>query len=107
VKLVRTSFFDKSLKKLGASDADIAKLMASIVAQPGAGDVIPGLEGARKLRFAMKGRGKSGGGRAIYLVTWKDDTAYLLLAYSKSEQADLSEAQRAMVMAVIKQVSDG
>ncbi len=48
-----------------------------------AGDVIQGLSGARKARFSMARRGKSGGGRAIYVLVVQADTAYLLLAYSK------------------------
>jgi hypothetical protein len=81
--------------------------MAAIVARPQFGDVIPGLSGARKIRFAMKGRGKSGGGRAIYIVVWKNDTAYLLLAYSKSVQSDLSDAQRAAIRTITKEIADG
>jgi len=107
VKIVRTSHFDKSLKKLGATEADIAKLMAALVAHPEIGDVIAGLGGARKIRFAMKGRGKSGGGRAIYLVIWRNDVVYLLLAYSKSQQSDLSDEQRAMIRTMAKEISDG
>lgn len=34
--------------------------------EPQAGDIIPGLSGVRKLRFAPKGRGKSGAFRVIY-----------------------------------------
>ncbi|MEI9887788.1 MAG: hypothetical protein WDN08_15045 [Rhizomicrobium sp.] len=56
MKIVRTAHFDKSLKKLGATEADIAKLMAAIVARPEIGDVIAGLGGAREISFAMKGR---------------------------------------------------
>ena len=59
-----------------------------------AGDVIPGLSGIRKIRFAMGGRGKRGGGRAMYIVIVSADTAYLLLAYAKSDKEDLSEADK-------------
>jgi len=53
------------LKKLHATKDEIDALEAAIVANPNAGDVIPGLGGIRKLRFAVGGKGKRGGGRAI------------------------------------------
>lgn len=54
MEIVRTRAFERSLKKLGASDDDIAALENEIAANPETGDVIPGLGGARKIRFAMK-----------------------------------------------------
>jgi hypothetical protein len=68
MKIVRTLLFDRSLRRLGASAADLERLEAEIAAKPAVGDVIQGLSGARKARFSMAGRGKSGGGRAIYVL---------------------------------------
>ena len=106
MRIVRTSVFEKSLKRLGASKADLAKLEEAIAKNPQAGDVIQGLHGARKIRFAMGGKGKSGGGRAIYLAVIIADTAYLLLAYRKNDQADLSPDQRKAIAAVIEELKD-
>jgi hypothetical protein len=107
MKIVRTSLFERSLKKLGASAADLEKLEAEIAGNPAVGDVIQGLRGARKARFSMAGRGKSGGGRAIYVLIMKADTAYLLLAYSKKDQEDMSTAQRKILTEVVKELTDG
>ena len=104
MRIVRTAAFEKCLKKIGASKADLAKLESELAANPLAGDVIQGLSGARKARFAMAGRGKRGGGRAIYVLVITVDTAYLLFAYSKKDQADLSEAQRSAIADVIKEL---
>jgi hypothetical protein len=62
-----------------------------IAADPAAGDVIPGLKGARKIRFAFGGKGKRGGGRAIYVLFTVEDTAYFLVAYAKIEKGDLTK----------------
>jgi hypothetical protein len=107
MRIVRTSLFERSLKKFGASAADLAKLETEIAANPTIGDVIQGLSGARKVRCSMAGRGKSGGGRAIYVLVVKADTAYLLLAYSKKDQEDLSTAQRKVLAEVVKELTDG
>jgi hypothetical protein len=53
------------------------------------------------------GRGKSGGGRAIYVLVVQADTAYLLLAYSKKDQDDLSTKQRKLLAALVKELIDG
>ena len=49
------------------------------------GKVIPGSGGVRKLRWAMKGGGKSSGVRIIYYLKKQDDEIWLLTLYSKSE----------------------
>jgi hypothetical protein len=107
MKIVRTTLFERSLRKLGASTGDLEKLEIEIATRPTVGDVIQGSRGARKVRFSMAGRGKSGGGRAIYVLVVKADTAYLLLAYSKKDQEDLSPAQRKILAEIVEELTDG
>ena len=64
---------------------------------PLAGDVIPGLGGVRKPRFAPKGRGKSGAFRVIYFVLHEIKPILALLLHGKNERTDLSAAQRKTV----------
>ena len=60
-----------------------------IAANPFAGDVIPGANGARKVRWAVQGRGKSGGARVIYF-NWLDDGAIELFAvYAKNDRENM------------------
>ncbi len=49
------------------SDSDFARLQMHLLAQPEAGDVIPGSDGCRKLRWALAGRGRRGGARFLQL----------------------------------------
>ncbi len=107
MEVVRTRAFEKSLKKLGASANDIAALEDDIAANPEAGDVIARLGGARKIRFAMKGRGKRGGGRAIYIAITLKGIVYLLLAYSKSEKTDLTSDDKQVLAAIIRELKNG
>ena len=81
------------------------KIEAAIAENPLSGDVIPGLGGIRKIRFAMGGKGKRGGGRAIYFVLLVDEAAFLLVAYGKAEQEDLSERQKKELLAFIAEVT--
>ena len=101
MRIVRTTVFTKALKKLGASAADLGALEMEIAANPQAGDVIPGLGGARKIRFSMAGKGKRGGGRAIYIAVVREDTVYLLTAYSKAKKDDLTQADKTALKTLI------
>ena len=60
-----------------------------IAANPVAGDVIPGAQGARKVRWAMQGRGKSGGARVIYFNYTDEGVLELFAVYAKSERENM------------------
>jgi mRNA-degrading endonuclease RelE of RelBE toxin-antitoxin system len=91
--VLETSVFSRRADVL-LSVEDRADLIDTLARDPMAGDVMPGLGGVRKLRFAPKGRGKSGGFRVIYYVLTESQPILALLIYGKNEQGDLSPAQR-------------
>ena len=76
------------------SEADIIELEQSIERNPRAGDVIAGTGGVRKLRFAIGGRGKSGGVRVIYYHRSAKGRVYLITVYSKKEQDNLTAQEK-------------
>ncbi len=92
------------MKRIGASDADMASLEQEVAANPEAGDVIQGLKGVRKIRFGIGNRGKRGGGRAICFLMISDDVT--LMIYAKNEKSDLSEADRKAILALLKELDD-
>ena len=49
-----------------------------------AGDVIAGTSGARKIRVALEGRGKRGGGRVIYYYRHARNAVFFLALYPKN-----------------------
>jgi hypothetical protein len=72
----------------------------TIAADPEAGVVIPGTGGLRKLRIALQGRGKRGGGRVVYWYRSGDYPAVLLFVVAKNEASDLSPDQRRRFVAI-------
>ena len=97
--VVETSIFSRQADALLSPD-ERAALIDTLARDPLAGDLIPGLGGVRKLRFAPKGRGKSGAFRVIYYVLTDDLPILALLLYGKNERSDLSPEQRKMVTAL-------
>lgn len=86
---------------LSANERD--RLILLLARDPMAGDLVPGLGGIRKLRFATGGRGKSGGFRVIYYAVGDTIPVPALLLYGKNERADLGPDQRRVVRALVEQ----
>jgi len=73
------------------------------MAHPDVGDLIPRSGRLRKLRIALPGRGKRGGARVIYYWVTAKSQIYMLLAYVKNEQEDLTEEQLKTLRILVKQ----
>ncbi|MFE1598571.1 type II toxin-antitoxin system RelE/ParE family toxin [Methylobacterium sp. ID0610] len=74
------------------TEAERIAIVNFFAANPQAGDVIPGAGGLRKARVPLAGRGKRGGARVISYFAMKHGV-YLLLAYAKNDQVDLTPEQ--------------
>lgn len=61
---------------------------------PDAGDVIPGAGGARRLRWAARGKGKRGGARIIYVYIVTAARVFLIRCYAKNVKSDLSADEK-------------
>jgi hypothetical protein len=92
---------------MGVSAAEARTLEAALAGDPMLGDLVPGLKGIRKVRFGFGGRGKRGGGRAVYVAMLADDLLVMLLAYAKSEQTDLTPGQRRTLLALLEELENG
>jgi mRNA-degrading endonuclease RelE of RelBE toxin-antitoxin system len=74
--VVETPAFLNDARSLGLPDAERLAILTWIATNPAAGDVIEGTGGARKVRFAGKGKGKSGGYRVITFFTGTDISVF-------------------------------
>lgn len=86
---------------MGLDTASLKILEDILLENPHIGDVIQGTGGARKMRIQLDGRGKSGGGRVIYLDVFEKERLYLLFAYPKNVQGDLTEEQKKAIKSLI------
>lgn len=69
---------------------------------PKKGDVIPGTNGLRKLRWKKGNKGKSGGVRIIYYFHNEKLPLYLLIMYAKDTQTDVTIKQQQRLADLVK-----
>ena len=85
-------------------DAAFRRLTAVLMANPEAGEIVPGAGGLRKLRLAdpRRSKGKRGGLRVIYFWWETGRQFWLFTLYDKNEMRDLTTRERATLRAMIK-----
>lgn len=81
---------------MSSCDSAYQALQNTLVENPMAGAVMPGCGGLRKVRAAqeLRGVGKRGGIRVIYLYLPEARRIDLLAAYSKNEKDDLTPQEQ-------------
>ena len=102
MRFIETPIFTRELKNL-LEDAEYHALQLALLFRPEQGALIPGSGGLRKLRWRQKGKGKRGGCRVIYYWDEKEETFYMLLAYAKSKQEDLTPTQMKVLTKLVKE----
>jgi hypothetical protein len=102
--VVLTHAFVRAAEQSGISEGEIDDLVAYIAANPDAGEAMAGTGGFRKLRFAGRGKGKSGGYRTITFYSGVDIPVYLITVFSKGEKSNLSKRERNQLKAYGKEL---
>lgn len=101
VHFVETPIFTRQITEL-LDDSDYRRFQVVLAVNPEAGDVIRGGGGLRKIRWSAQGRGKRGGIRIIYYLLEADDV-FLLFAYPKNKQEDLTNEQLKVLRTLVKE----
>ena len=100
--VVETPAFLSDARSLGLPVTERLAIVTWIAANAAAGDVIEGMGGARKVRFA--GKGKSGGYRVITFFTGTDIPVFLLNIFSKNEKTDLTPKERRVLKTILAEM---
>lgn len=103
-EFIYTAPFRKCWKAIGLDDDSLLELEKILLENPEIGDVIEGTGGARKMRIRLEGRGKRGGGRVIYLDVFEQENLYLLFAYPKNVQENLTPDQKKAISKIIEEI---
>ena len=87
--VIETPIFTKQVDKIWSEDERLS-FIDYIVTNPTTGDVIPNSDGARKIRWSMKGSGKRGGVRVIYFNQDAEGVIYLIAIYQKTQKSNIT-----------------
>jgi hypothetical protein len=101
VRFVETPIFTEDIVEL-LPDEDYRMLQLALTLRPEAGPVVRGSGGIRKLRWSVPGRGKRGGLRIMYYWAKDEDVVYMLLAYEKNRQENLTPQQLKGLRALVQ-----
>jgi hypothetical protein len=85
---IETKLFTRLVQEY-LTDDEYRKLQALLMEQPGAGAVVPGTGGVRKLRWRAPGRGKRGGYRVIYFARIQQGVIWMLTLYGKNVKENI------------------
>ncbi|HER41235.1 MAG TPA: hypothetical protein ENO10_08445 [Salinimicrobium catena] len=104
-KVKTINVFDRQakrlIKKFPSLKKELQTLIVELAENPTQGTPIANDCYKIRLAIASKGRGKAGGARVITHVLFKNDTAYLLSIYDKSEVDNISDKE---VLKLLKQI---
>jgi hypothetical protein len=103
MEFIETPVFTRMVTALLADD-DYRGLQRELADDPECGALIKDGGGIRKIRYAVPGRGKSGGLRVIYYWLKDNQQIYLLIAYPKSKKDDLTAKETAILRALVKEL---
>ena len=92
--VIETPAYLAAAKDAGMGEAEQQAVVDLIAVSPEAGDIMPGCGGARKLRVARPGSGKSGGYRVISYFAGENVPVFLLTVFPKNMKSNLTKAEQ-------------
>ena len=104
--VIETPDYLVDAKALGLTADERRSIIDCIAQTPNAGVEMKGTGGARKIRFAGRGKGKSGGYRVVTFYAGEDIPVFLLYIFSKGERANLSQAERNELKQILGSLAD-
>jgi mRNA-degrading endonuclease RelE of RelBE toxin-antitoxin system len=102
MRFVETPIFTKIITRF-LDDEDYRSLQIALMLRPEQGPIIRGAGGLRKVRWAKAGSGTRGGIRVIYYWAPPESAFFMLYAYSKNEQSDLTPAQARLLGQLVRE----
>jgi len=102
MRFVETHVFTAALRR-HLDDERYRQLQIALMLRPEQGPVIKGSGGLRKVRWATPGGGKRGGLRVIYYWASSERAFYMVYAYTKTEQGDLTPTQTRELGRVVRE----
>ena len=99
---IEVPLFTKRWKEIGLTDKELTALQLWLLKDPLSGPVMEGTGGIRKVRFPLENRGKSGSVRVCYTDFEEYEVIYLITAFTKDEQDNLTPNEKQILKKLVK-----
>lgn len=103
---IEVPLFTKRWKEIGLDDNDLHSLQITLLKDPESGPVMEGTGGIRKVRFPLENKGKSGSVRVCYTDFAEYEMLYLITAFEKKEQENLSTEEKNVLRKLVKSLKN-
>ncbi len=104
--VIETPTYRRAAERAGLTEDEKSAIVSIVAADPTLGDLIEGTGGARKLRVAGRGKGKSGGYRLVTFYAAADVPVFLLDLYGKGEKTNLTQAEKNTLRTVLVSLAE-
>ncbi len=103
---IEVPLFSKRWKEIGLNDSDLLNLQIMLLKNPESGPIMEGTGGIRKVRFPLENKGKSGSVRICYTDFEEYEVIYLITAFTKNEQDNLSAEEKNVLKKLVKALKE-
>ena len=103
---IEVPLFSKRWAEIGLGDDEVVALQIMLLKDPTSGPVMEGTGGIRKVRFPLENKGKSGSVRVCYTDFEEYEVTYLITAFTKDEQENLTKSEKNVLKKLVKSLKE-
>ena len=103
---IEVPLFSKRWAEIGLGDDELLALQIMLLKDPTSGPVMEGTGGIRKVRFPLENKGKSGSVRVCYADFEEYEVTYLITAFTKDEQENLTKSEKNVLKKLVKSLKE-
>lgn len=103
---IEVPLFSKRWKEIGLGEDELQALQILLLKDPESGPVMEGTGGIRKVRFPLQNKGKSGSVRVCYTDFAEYEVIYLITAFEKKEQDNLTDDEKNVLKKLVKSLKE-
>lgn len=103
---IEVPLFTKRWKEIGLGGNELQALQIMLLKDPEFGPVMEGTGGIRKVRFPLENKGQSGSVRVCYTDFAEYEVTYLITAFTKKEQENLTDEEKNVLKKLVKSLKE-
>ena len=105
LEFVYLELFERTARGLVTAE-EMRAVEEELLENPEKGSLLGETGGVRKIRAAIRGAGKRGGARIVYLYVRVRSKVYFILAFPKNVQANLTDPQKRAIRALVARLKE-